>query len=85
MPLYEYRCAQCGMVFQRLFRSLKEVEGTPVQCPACGAAEVSRLFSAPAVHVAGATPAPEEPKEEPRIKQVFGRKELQEALKSRPY
>lgn len=85
MPIYEYRCAQCGEVFQRLFRSLQEVQGAEVQCPACGAADVQRLFSAPAVHVAGATPAPEEPKEEPRIKQVFGRKELQEALKSRPY
>ncbi len=85
MPIYEYRCAQCNEVFQRLFRSLKEVESTAVRCPACGAAEVHRLFSAPAIHVAGATPAPEEPKEEPRIRQVFGRKELQEALKSRPY
>ncbi|MGC8839246.1 MAG: FmdB family zinc ribbon protein [Anaerolineae bacterium] len=85
MPIYEYRCARCGTVFQRLFRSLQEVGSTQVQCPACGGEEVHRLFSAPAVHVAGATPAPEEPREEPRIKQVFGRKELQEALKSRGY
>ncbi|MGQ9713606.1 MAG: FmdB family zinc ribbon protein [Anaerolineae bacterium] len=85
MPIYEYRCAQCNAVFQRLFRSLKEVEDTEVRCPTCGAEEVRRLFSAPAVHMAGATPAPEEPREEPRIKQAFGRKELQEALRSRPY
>lgn len=85
MPIYEYRCAQCNVVFQRLFRSLKEVEGTEVRCPTCGAEEVRRLFSAPAVHMAGTTPASEEPKEEPRIKQPFGRKELQEALRSRPY
>lgn len=85
MPIYEYRCAQCNAVFQHLFRSLKEVDGTEVRCPTCGAEEVRRLFSAPAVHMAGATPAPEESREEPRIKQVFGRKELQEALRSRPY
>lgn len=84
MPIYEYRCAQCGTTFQRLFRSLREAEGATVQCPECGAGQVRRLFSAPAVHVAGATPAPEEPREEPRTKEVFGRKELQEALKSRP-
>lgn len=85
MPIYEYRCAQCNAVFQHLFRSLKEVEGTEVRCPTCGAEEVCQLFSAPAVHMAGATPAPEEPREGPCIKQVFGRKELQEALRSRPY
>ena len=84
MPIYEYRCEQCGAHFQRFFRSMRQAQEETVTCPECGATRVRRLFSAPAVHVAGATPQPEEPKEEPRIKEVFGRKELNEVLKSRP-
>lgn len=43
MPLYEYRCVQCGQVFEKLVRSpLVEQE---LACPCCGASEIKRLVS----------------------------------------
>ena len=43
MPIYEYRCAACGQVFERLVR-MGAAETPP--CPACGWAEARRLVSA---------------------------------------
>lgn len=39
MPIYEYRCQQCGHRFERLVR-----RGEPVACPACGQPEPKRLM-----------------------------------------
>jgi len=57
-------------------------EPPEVACPACAGTEVRRLISAPVVHSGGErggeaeeAPAPKPP--------VFGRKELNEALKSK--
>lgn len=52
-------------------------------CPACESDEVQRLISAPAIHTGSAaerTGTKEVPAEKPP---VFGRKELNEALKSK--
>ncbi len=47
MPLYEYKCARCGMFEQ--WRRLAEVE-TPMLCPTCqGVAR--RIFSPPNVNL----------------------------------
>ncbi|MCS7315125.1 MAG: zinc ribbon domain-containing protein [Bryobacterales bacterium] len=43
MPLYEYRCKQCGEPFEQL-RRLGEAD-RDVTCPRCGAEEVERLLS----------------------------------------
>lgn len=43
MPLYEYRCQQCGEVFEQLRRA--EEADRDVACPRCGAEEVERLLS----------------------------------------
>ena len=86
MPIYEYRCEGCGERFARLFASRRAVAEAVVTCPACGSDVVRRLFSPVAVH-SGGRPRGEGEQEErkPRIKELFGRKELQEALKRRGY
>jgi putative FmdB family regulatory protein len=43
MPLYEYRCHNCGHVFEML-RRLKEAD-SDLECPKCGSAEIERQFS----------------------------------------
>jgi putative FmdB family regulatory protein len=41
VPLYEYRCAGCGRLFERLVRSWNEA----VDCPSCASAEVEKQVS----------------------------------------
>lgn len=43
MPLFEYRCTQCGEHFERLVSFRAEQASTP--CPKCGATETRKLFS----------------------------------------
>ena len=84
MPVYEYRCQTCGHIFSRRFHTLRaaEEEGVP-PCPACGAPQVRRLLSAPAV-VGGSPGGGEEQAEETATKPpLFGRKELEQVLKER--
>ncbi|NOY79647.1 MAG: zinc ribbon domain-containing protein [Kiritimatiellaeota bacterium] len=42
MPIYEYRCAQCGHQFEKLIRNRAEI---PDACPECGAEGLKKLFS----------------------------------------
>jgi putative FmdB family regulatory protein len=44
MPIYEYRCADCGKRPSIFFRSLAAVETDP-QCPNCGGRHLTRLIS----------------------------------------
>lgn len=44
MPLYEYRCSQCGEQFEKLVR-MADADGT-IQCPSCGSVETRRKVSA---------------------------------------
>jgi len=50
VPLYEYRCKQCGHQFEKI-QSFSAPEEKV--CPACGG-EVERLISAPAFQFKGA-------------------------------
>jgi putative FmdB family regulatory protein len=43
MPIYEYRCSQCGLKFE-IHRSMEDGNGM-IKCPACGKANAQRLFS----------------------------------------
>lgn len=43
MPLYEYRCPQCGHRFEILQRMGEGAEG--LSCPRCGAGKVEKQFS----------------------------------------
>jgi len=44
MPIYEYRCADCGKRPSILFKSLTAVEESPA-CPLCGGRHLTRLIS----------------------------------------
>jgi len=43
MPIYEYKCARCGEVFQELVRSSSDEK--PLKCPKCGCKKSEKLFS----------------------------------------
>lgn len=47
MPIFEYRCSECGEVFDRLVRASDDRERAV--CPACGATTATRLISAFAI------------------------------------
>lgn len=50
MPIYEYRCQNCGHVLERLQR----MSDDPLtDCPACGEAQLKRLISAAAFRLKG--------------------------------
>jgi len=53
MPLYEYKCGQCGHVFEKLvsLSGADQVQG----CPACGAEDCQKQFSTFAANTAGAS------------------------------
>jgi len=43
MPIYDYRCGQCGQVCEVFQRSRDE---KPAKCPSCGSEGLERLVSA---------------------------------------
>jgi putative FmdB family regulatory protein len=57
MPIYEYRCEECGTQFEEL--TLSANGNYAVACRACTSRRVTRLLSAFAVHTAEAPAAPE--------------------------
>jgi putative FmdB family regulatory protein len=44
MPIYEFRCLQCGKVFE-LLKMKKEDESLKMQCPKCSSPDVERVLS----------------------------------------
>ena len=42
MPIYDYRCCQCGQVCEVFLRSL---DAEPGKCPNCGSEGLERLVS----------------------------------------
>lgn len=42
MPIYEYRCEECGHVFEEIQRFS---DPDPEKCPSCGSGEVGRIIS----------------------------------------
>ncbi len=60
MPIYEYRCEECGHRFEVIQRLGEGADG--LACPGCGATGVEKMFStfasaAPAGSAAGASSA----------------------------
>ena len=51
MPIYDYRCDKCGVVYD-IFHKVREVT-EDVVCPSCGAPDHTRLISAPSVKIGG--------------------------------
>ena len=52
MPIYEYRCSECGRISEIFLRS---VNTQNVQCPACGGYKMDKLLSASYTLKAGAS------------------------------
>ncbi|HTX36429.1 MAG TPA: zinc ribbon domain-containing protein [Bryobacteraceae bacterium] len=51
MPIYEYRCEDCGTKFEKLVRRQAEVPG--VECPSCGQKHLKQELSTFAAHSGG--------------------------------
>ena len=84
MPIYEYRCQQCGQHFEKLVRTIDE-QPEDLACPQCESPDVQRLISRVAV-ASSPSATPGEGAGEPAARPpVFGRKERNEALKERGY
>jgi len=52
MPIYEYKCQDCGTKFEKLLRHSDEVAG--LDCPSCGRKHLTQEFSTFAAHANGA-------------------------------
>ncbi len=48
MPIYEYRCQDCGERFEKLVR--RSAEGPEVVCPSCGQKHLQQELSVFAAH-----------------------------------
>ena len=44
MPIYEYRCLECGEKFEKLVRL--STPTSEIECPNCGEQKVEKLISA---------------------------------------
>lgn len=51
MPIYEYRCLDCGAVTERFTASIRDAE--PPACQGCGGRNLTRMISAPAAVTVG--------------------------------
>ena len=59
MPIYEYRCEDCGSKFEKLVRRSQDVE--ELQCPSCGKSRLKQELSTFAAHANGASKQREAP------------------------
>lgn len=50
MPIYEYRCNDCGKIAEF---QMKISDPHPVDCPACGHAALKKIMSLPAFQLKG--------------------------------
>lgn len=53
MPIYDYRCNDCGTTYD-IFHKVREVQ-EDVVCPTCHSTHHTRLLSAPHVAMGGGT------------------------------
>ena len=55
MPIYEYRCLECGEKFEKLVRF--GASTSEIQCPKCGGRKVEKLISAFSARTSSTTAA----------------------------
>lgn len=55
MPIYEYRCEDCGNKFEKLVRRAADAPG--VECPFCGQKHLQQEHSTFAAHAGGSKSA----------------------------
>ncbi len=53
MPIFEYRCEDCGKRFDVFFRSAEAAEGEQLVCAECGSGRVKKMFSVIGIGGAG--------------------------------
>ena len=51
MPIYEYRCNDCGVDFEKLV--LRSADRTNLRCPSCGEGHLMQRLSPFAAHSSG--------------------------------
>ncbi|MCC6860795.1 MAG: zinc ribbon domain-containing protein [Bryobacterales bacterium] len=51
MPIYEYRCADCGTKFEKLVRNAGEA--AVLECPSCGQKRLDQQLSTFSAHAGG--------------------------------
>lgn len=56
MPVYEYRCLECGEKFEKLVRSVHPA--LKIECPKCGGRKVEKLLSLFGIQTSGSTSEP---------------------------
>ena len=59
MPIYEYKCQDCGNRFEKLVRRATEADS--LECPSCGQKHLTQELSVFAAHASGAAKAAEAP------------------------
>ena len=59
MPIYEYRCEDCGTRFEKLVRRSTDVPG--IICPSCGEKHLTQELSTFAAHANGASKSADVP------------------------
>jgi putative FmdB family regulatory protein len=57
MPIFEYKCQECGARFEKLIRRDADID--TLACPACGHKDVSKELSTFAAHAHGSTSSPQ--------------------------
>ncbi|MGB2698380.1 MAG: zinc ribbon domain-containing protein [Candidatus Zixiibacteriota bacterium] len=54
MPIYEYKCIECGKTTEFFQKNLKQKN--PITCPFCGSTKMEKLLSSPgAIRMGSAT------------------------------
>jgi len=53
MPIYDYKCAECGKIYD-VFHKVREVT-EDVVCPACGSPKHTKMMSVPNLSVSGSS------------------------------
>jgi len=59
MPIYEYKCDDCGTKFEKLIRG--GAQASELECPSCGQKHLQQEFSVFAAHANGRAKASEGP------------------------
>ncbi|MBN2027266.1 MAG: zinc ribbon domain-containing protein [Actinobacteria bacterium] len=45
MPIFEYRCEDCGHRFDAFFRRAEDADSEQLECAKCGSKQVKKMFS----------------------------------------
>ena len=53
MPIYEYKCDDCGSTFEKLIRRSSDTD--TLECPSCGQKHLKQELSTFAAHANGAS------------------------------